>query len=772
MKLNLNIQQRIQLFVTFSVALIFGLGLAYIGNMAINTARSNAIELTQETLQKYSLDIEKQLGADMADVKTLSQAVTIYKTFPGDSWKPVVQNMYRAVLNANENVLSVWDSWELGMIDSSYTKPYGRYVFEAFRQGNEVKYNQLFKSMDGDPPLYAFNKSEGQLGFETVLVPYFYTYTGRQEDNILMTSLVSPILTKGKFTGVVGFDISLERFQNLVRTIKPFDGSYAVLISTDLKYVGHPDESKLGQEIADDFPNDFVMQGMDVKIQNGEKFSFFGEGTDGNSYYYAFNPVWIGKARTPWMLGIAVPKSTMLADARSTTWALVVVGLIGLLAISLIVWWISRKITVNVLGVTNLLQKLAKGHLDTSMTVHVDSTDEIGTMADALNVSVMGLIAKADFAKKIGTGQLNTKLELLSDEDELGKALVEMQRSLLAAKDEEAKRLIEEEQRSWTNEGLAKFGDILRQNNDNLSNLANSILSNLISYVGANQGGIFIYNDDDKGSEFYQMVAAYAYDRKKFMKKEILIGEGLVGTAVLEKKTIYMTNVPEHYIQISSGTGEARPRCLLIVPLLIEGNVLGVIEMASFTELEHYRIDFVEKLGQSIAATLQSVRINLRTQALLNRSQQQAEELAAQEEEMRQNMEELQATQEESARKGVEMQSYIEALNTSTYVVEYDTEGYIISVNDLFLNLLGLDRDEVVGTHHSDKLQLSGPQKKEYDKFWQDLRSGKQRHETNSFKVLNVAYTFDEMYTPIRDESGAIYKILKIANNITAKGHK
>jgi len=772
MKLNLNIQQRIQLFVTLSVALIFGLGLAYIGNMAINTARNNAIELTQETLQKYSLDIEKQMGADMADVKTLSQAVTIYKTFPSDSWKPVVQNMYKAVLNANENVLSVWDSWELGMIDSSYTKPYGRYVFEVFRQGKEVKSNQLFKSMDGDPPLYAFNKSEGQQGFETVLVPYFYSYTGRQEDNILMTSLVSPILTKGKFTGVVGFDISLERFQNLVRTIKPFEGSYAVLISTDLKYVGHPDESKLGQEIAEDFPNDFVMQGMDVKIQNGEKFSFFGEGSDGMSYFYAFNPVWIGKARTPWMLGIAVPKSTMLADARSTTWALVIVGLIGLLAISLIVWWISRKITVNVLGVTNLLQKLAKGHLDASMTVHVDSTDEIGAMADALNVSVTGLIAKADFAKKIGTGQLNTELVLLSDEDELGKALVEMQRSLLSAKDEEAKRLIEEEQRSWTNEGLAMFGDILRQNNDNLSNLANSILSNLISYVGANQGGIFIYNDDDKGSEFYQMVAAYAYDRKKFMKKEILIGEGLVGTAVLEKKTIYMTNVPEHYIQISSGTGEARPRCLLIVPLLIEDNVLGVIEMASFTELEHYRIDFVEKVGQSIAATLQSVRINLRTQALLNRSQQQAEELAAQEEEMRQNMEELQATQEESARKGVEMQSYIEALNTSTYVVEYDTEGYIINVNDLFLKLLGLDRDEVVGTHHSDKLQLSGPQKKDYDKFWQDLRSGKQRHETNSLKVLNVAYTFDEMYTPIRDESGMIYKILKIANNITAKGNK
>ncbi len=290
--------------------------------------------------------------------------------------------------------------------------------------------------------------------------------------------------------------------------------------------------------------------------------------------------------------------------------------------------------------------------------------------------------------------------------------------------------------------------------------------------MGANQGGVFIYNDDDKGNEFYQMVAAYAYDRKKFLKRDIMVGEGLVGTSVLEKKTIYMTNVPEHYIQISSGTGEARPRCLLIVPLLVDENVLGVIEMASFSMFEPYKIQFVEKVGESIATTLQSVRINLRTQALLNRSQQQAEELAAQEEEMRQNMEELQATQEESSRKGAEMQSYIEALNTSTYVVEYDTEGYIITVNDLYLNLLGLVREEVLGSHHSDKMQLSATQKRDYDQFWQDLRSGKQRHETNSIKLGNVNYTFEENYTPIRDESGMIYKILKIANNITSKAQK
>jgi PAS domain S-box-containing protein len=434
---------------------------------------------------------------------------------------------------------------------------------------------------------------------------------------------------------------------------------------------------------------------------------------------------------------------------------------------SLIVWWLSRRITGNIKVVTGLLSKLSKGHLDSSMMVNVDSKDEIGDMSDALNVSVRGLLEKVEFAKKIGTGVLNTELTLLSEDDELGKALVEMQHSLLSAREEEAKRKIEEDNRRWTNEGLAKFGDILRQNNDNLAVLADGILSNLVHYIDANQGGIFIYNEDEPGNEFFQMIAAYAYNRKKFLQKEFVVGEGLVGTAALEKKTIFMTDVPPAYIQISSGTGEARPRCLLIVPLLIEEKVLGIIELASFNILESYQIEFVEKIGQSIASTLQSVRINIRTQQLLNRSQQQAEELAAQEEEMRQNMEELQATQEESARKGSEMQSYIEALNTSAYVIEYDLDGTIININSSFLELLGIDREEVIGTHFTDRLQLNAAQMKEHERFWLELVNGMQKREINTYKVNGVSYKFQETYTPIRDESGVIYKILKISNNIS-----
>ena len=147
------------------------------------------------------------------------------------------------------------------------------------------------------------------------------------------------------------------------------------------------------------------------------------------------------------------------------------------------------------------------------------------------------------------------------------------------------------------------------------------------------------------------MTGCYAYNRQKFLKSEFKPGEGLIGRCYLERETIFLTEIPENYIKITSGMGEDSPTCLIVVPLLYNDKVFGVIEVASFNTFEQFQIDFVEKIASSIASTISVVKINIQTNKLLEQSRQQAEEMASQEEEMRQNMEELRATQEESARK-------------------------------------------------------------------------------------------------------------------------
>lgn len=213
----------------------------------------------------------------------------------------------------------------------------------------------------------------------------------------------------------------------------------------------------------------------------------------------------------------------------------------------------------------------------------------------------------------------------------------------------------EEKRRTWASDGLAQFSEVLRLQHDDIKQLGDRIISRLIKYIGANQGGLFII-EEENNIKYLNLISAYAYERKKFISKRVEIGEGLVGQCYLEKDTIFMTKLPKNYTYITSGIGESTPSCLLIVPLIVNEIVYGVVEIASFKIIEDYKIDFIKKLGETIASTLANAKINEKTKILLNEAQMSQEQMRAQEEEMRQNMEELQATQEELARKSAEVE--------------------------------------------------------------------------------------------------------------------
>ena len=764
MKIKLTLKQKILLLVIGFSFVVYTIAIGYISLMARKAAFNDAITVTNTTAQKYTSDIKSLLEKDLIVMRTLSQSVLSYKLMPEEEWKRVFAKMYEEVIKENPLFLAVWDSWELSHIDPTYEKDYGRYVAEYWREGQQIKSNFSFKSMNGDPLEYARLKREAK---ESIENPYFYSYTGNEFDQQLMTSLISPIIDNGKYIGVVGVDITLERYHPIILQIKPFDGSYAFLISNDLHYAAHPYKEKLGENILTDYETILDKYDAIEKIKNGEEHSFVANDINGVKSYFTFSPIIVGKTKMPWSLAIIVPHKTILAQANKNFIISIIVGIIGLVLLSSLIFFGSRIIIDPILALTSSLKRIAKGHVSDDVKLKIKSSDEIGEMAEALNVSIDGLKQKVDFATKIGKGDLNSDFEILGKEDSLGSALINMRKSLKEAHEEEEKRKKDDMKRRWANEGYAKFAEILRQNNDDLHVLSRSIVKELVHYLDANQGGLFLYNDDDKDNPIFELYAAFAYNRFKYNQKHVLVGEGLIGASYLEKKTIYLTEIPEGYIEITSGLGGSNPKSLLIVPLLIEEQVLGVIEIASFNEIEDYQIEFVERVAQSIGSTVISVKVNIRTSQLLAKTQQQAEEMSAQEEEMRQNMEELQATQEESMRKSAEMQSFIDALNNSSFVIEYDPLGYITAINNAYLELLGLTRDEVVGTHHSGKLDMSPEKKREYDQFWNDLRNGIPHKQINKFIVNNKSFVFQETYTPIKDEQGDVYKILKISNNIT-----
>lgn len=372
-----------------------------------------------------------------------------------------------------------------------------------------------------------------------------------------------------------------------------------------------------------------------------------------------------------------------------------------------------------------------------------------------------------EFAEQLSQGNIETEYEP-EKENTLGNILVELRNRLRKNKTEDEHRKKEDEQRNWIAEGLAKFGEILRHNNDNLEKLSYELISNLCSYISAVQGGFFMLNTEIKEDKHFELLAHYAYDRKKYNKRRLEHSEGLIGRSAYEKNTIYIDEIPEDYVDITSGLGEANPNTLLIVPLKVNEEVHGVIEFAAFNNFEKHVIDFVEKVAESIATTLATVKINIRTAKLLDDSTAQAERLSQQEEEMRQNMEELQATQEEAAKQSEEFISFTNSVNHTLIRAEYDVNGILLYANTKFLKKMGyMNNSEVEGHHIS--MFISDKDKEWFNEIWENLAMGGKhfegymKHMTKDEKDLWTMAT----YTCVKNADRKVEKILFLAIDTT-----
>ena len=339
-----------------------------------------------------------------------------------------------------------------------------------------------------------------------------------------------------------------------------------------------------------------------------------------------------------------------------------------LLSTNLVIKKVIRKPLIDL---RENIDKVSKGILDVNLnkkTLAIEN--EMGSIARSFETLVDNLHRSAAFADEIAQANFTVEYNLLSDNDKLGKSLLNMRQSLVAAQEQEKLRKKEDEKNQWITEGVAKFSEILRNESTKIKQLSNLFIQNLVDYMGAVQGGLFILNNENPEDIFYELTGAVAYDRIKMLKKEFRVGESLVGRCIYEKKTIYMTEVPDRYVTITSGLGTANPKCILLAPAIFNDIVFGVIELASFNPFEKYQLDFIDKIGESVASTISTVKTSEQTAQLLEESRQQSEELAAQEEELRQNIEELQATQEEMRRKEQELMKLSEELEHKRSLIE------------------------------------------------------------------------------------------------------
>lgn len=356
----------------------------------------------------------------------------------------------------------------------------------------------------------------------------------------------------------------------------------------------------------------------------------------------------------------------LLNSIESFRFSIVTLGVLLVLLGVLLTYLSYRNITEPIKYMNQIAWELSRGRTpEMSTKYEARSQDEIGEMSLAIRKLVKGLEDTTTFAQAIGKGEYQMDFKPLSEEDVLGNELMSMRDSLLSVSEEA-------EERNWTMTGLSQFSDMLRDNHDDLQQLYDNLLAGLIKYLGANQGGIFLIDDIGAEAEpFMNLESCFAWDRFKGLNRKVYLGEGLAGQAWLEESTIYATDFPDGYVEITSGLGQRNPTSILIVPIKFNEMMFGVIEIASLYKFPNYQVEFVEHIAESFASTLSSVRVNLKTMRLLSESQELTEQLKMQEEETRINMEELQATQEEMRRKQSEL---IELKNNLEHEVERQTK--------------------------------------------------------------------------------------------------
>ena len=349
-----------------------------------------------------------------------------------------------------------------------------------------------------------------------------------------------------------------------------------------------------------------------------------------------------------------------------------IIFFLSIIIIVILSFLISNNIIKPLYETNEIVGKLSKGNIPKN--IDNKRTDEIGLILESLENLIVVLKDTSEFAKNLSNNNFDYNFTPSGEQDMLGNSLIHLRESLLQAKRDEEKRKHEDNVRSRTAEGLAKFSDILRQNQNNLKLLGREVISNFVKFLNANQGVIFLLNDEDKENVYLSLLSAYAWNREKFVEKKLKIGEGLIGAVAEEKFSVYMTDVPEDYIEIKSGTGAANPSSILIVPLKVDDDILGVVELASFQKFEKYEIILVEKIAESIASTLKSVRITAQTSDLLEKFQIQAAEMTEQETAMKATIDELRKSQNDRKNNEEHLRNTIREMEELNKQIQYKDE--------------------------------------------------------------------------------------------------
>jgi CheY-like chemotaxis protein/HAMP domain-containing protein len=372
----------------------------------------------------------------------------------------------------------------------------------------------------------------------------------------------------------------------------------------------------------------------------------------------------------------------------------------------------ARNLTEQVRGISNVVTAVANGDLERKLAL--TARGEIATLVETINSMIDTLSTFAEqvtgVARDVGVegrlggladvpgaagvwrdltnnvnqlaGNLTGQVRAIRDvataviQGDLTRSITVEARGEIAQLKDTVNQMIRtlaettkvNQEQDWLKTNVARFTRMLQGQRDLLT-VARQILNELAPLVSAHHGAFYMTEADDEGPVL-KLFASYAYQERKAVSNAWRFGEGLVGQAALEGKRIVVASVPPDYIQITSALGEAPPHAIVVVPILFEGEVKGVIELASFERFSGIQLAFLDQMLESLGIVIATIEATMRTDELLRQSQSLTEELRSQQEELQQTNEEL----EEKAIQLTEQKAEVEKKNKQVELARQELE--------------------------------------------------------------------------------------------------
>ena len=400
------------------------------------TERSNSMKeavKAEAEAQANRVDAEIEISLDAA--RTMAQALTAVKSESVKMTREQVMGMLKSVLSQNDSFLGTYTLWEpnefdgldSNFVNAEYHDQTGRFIPYVVRSEGKIDIEPLLNyDKEGDGDYYILPTRTKK---EVILDPFLYPIEGK---DVLMVSLVVPIVYQDKAYGIAGVDMSVDFLKNwFSEMVFSRTGQEAALISYHGVIAAHSSKPELvGKNVKDVFPD---WETRLATIQKGEEVV-----KEENGILSVYVPIHFGKTATPWMMNITVPQSVIVQEALQSLWVMIGLGVIMTLLALWLLWVFAGRISRPLQTATRALAVLSSGNLLVDEREEegkalmqeakqlLTRKDEIGALIHAMQQLLDSLRDVHRMAKHIAGGNLESTITLKGEQDQLNSALAEM----------------------------------------------------------------------------------------------------------------------------------------------------------------------------------------------------------------------------------------------------------------------------------------------------------------------------------------------------------